>query len=269
MHEQTTKGLGKINICITRFGIRIEGRKYLNEYAPFESVSLWTYATWELIYILRILSIRTLVPKGICVGLQVYDATVYTANTSTIIWSPVTGWREYKFLKEIIFSVVNIMHFFHLRRTLLIYMCLQNCNVMCETFIYGQLFQPSDIAFINGSLYGETNVKNLVECSLACLRRKDCSEFLFSELQHHTVQCRTIKPGRALIDMRVMPAEFKYYASSTQDAVQNPTDRLVGCSGIYLGDTRAGLPLRVGQISGCPTFNFFYFSLDNVNGLYR
>ncbi len=31
MHEQTTKGFGKMNICITRFGIRIGDRKYLNE----------------------------------------------------------------------------------------------------------------------------------------------------------------------------------------------------------------------------------------------
>ena len=32
MHEQTTKEFGKMNICITRFGIRIGDRKYLNEY---------------------------------------------------------------------------------------------------------------------------------------------------------------------------------------------------------------------------------------------
>ncbi len=41
MHEQTTKGFGKMNICIVRFGIRIGDRKYLNEYTPFGSVSLW------------------------------------------------------------------------------------------------------------------------------------------------------------------------------------------------------------------------------------
>ncbi len=41
MHEQTTKGFGKMNICITRFGMRIGDRKYLNEYTPFGSVSLW------------------------------------------------------------------------------------------------------------------------------------------------------------------------------------------------------------------------------------
>ncbi len=40
MHEQTTKGFGKMNICITRFGIRIGDRKYLNEYTPIGSVSL-------------------------------------------------------------------------------------------------------------------------------------------------------------------------------------------------------------------------------------
>ncbi len=43
MHEQTSKGFGKMNICITRFGIRIGYRKYLNEYMPFGSVSLWTF----------------------------------------------------------------------------------------------------------------------------------------------------------------------------------------------------------------------------------
>ncbi len=40
-HEQTTKEFGKMNICITIFGIRIGDRKYLNEYTPFGSVSLW------------------------------------------------------------------------------------------------------------------------------------------------------------------------------------------------------------------------------------
>ena len=30
-----------ISICITRFGIRIGDRKYLNEYTPFGSASLW------------------------------------------------------------------------------------------------------------------------------------------------------------------------------------------------------------------------------------
>ncbi len=41
IHEQTPKGFGKMNICITRFGIRIGDRKYLNEYTPFGSVNLW------------------------------------------------------------------------------------------------------------------------------------------------------------------------------------------------------------------------------------
>ncbi len=40
MHEQITKGFGIMNICISRFGIRIGDRKYLNEYTPFGSVSL-------------------------------------------------------------------------------------------------------------------------------------------------------------------------------------------------------------------------------------
>ncbi len=30
-----------MNTCISRFGIRIGDRKYLNEYTPFGSVSLW------------------------------------------------------------------------------------------------------------------------------------------------------------------------------------------------------------------------------------
>ena len=38
MHEQTTKEFGKMNVCITRFGIRIRDRKYLNEY---------NYAFWK------------------------------------------------------------------------------------------------------------------------------------------------------------------------------------------------------------------------------
>ncbi len=45
MHEQTTKEFGKMNICITRFGIRIGDRKYLNEYTPFGSVSLCVYSS--------------------------------------------------------------------------------------------------------------------------------------------------------------------------------------------------------------------------------
>ncbi len=40
-HEQTTYGFGKMNTCISRFGIHIGWRKYLNEYMPFGSVSLW------------------------------------------------------------------------------------------------------------------------------------------------------------------------------------------------------------------------------------
>ncbi len=32
--------IGQMNICITRFGIRIGDRKYLNEYTPVGSVSL-------------------------------------------------------------------------------------------------------------------------------------------------------------------------------------------------------------------------------------
>ncbi len=40
MHEQTTKGFGKMNICISRFDICIGRRKYPDEYTPFGSVSL-------------------------------------------------------------------------------------------------------------------------------------------------------------------------------------------------------------------------------------
>ncbi len=41
IHEQITKGFGIMNTCISRFGIRIVDRKYLNEYTPFISVCLW------------------------------------------------------------------------------------------------------------------------------------------------------------------------------------------------------------------------------------
>ena len=34
------------SICITRFGIHIGDRKYLNEYTPFGSVSLLDYSKW-------------------------------------------------------------------------------------------------------------------------------------------------------------------------------------------------------------------------------
>ncbi len=40
MHEHTTKGFGKMNICMNRFGVRIGWRKYLNECTPFGYVSL-------------------------------------------------------------------------------------------------------------------------------------------------------------------------------------------------------------------------------------
>ncbi len=36
-----TKGFGIMNSCISRFDMRIGDRKYLNEYTPFGSVSLW------------------------------------------------------------------------------------------------------------------------------------------------------------------------------------------------------------------------------------
>ncbi len=39
MQEQTTKGLDKMNICMNRFGVHIEWRKYLNECVPFGYVS--------------------------------------------------------------------------------------------------------------------------------------------------------------------------------------------------------------------------------------
>ncbi len=45
MHEERIKEFGKMNICITRFGIRTGDRKYLNEYTPFGSVSLCFAAT--------------------------------------------------------------------------------------------------------------------------------------------------------------------------------------------------------------------------------
>ncbi len=40
MHEQITNGFGIMNTCISRFGIRIGDRKYLNEFTPVGSVSL-------------------------------------------------------------------------------------------------------------------------------------------------------------------------------------------------------------------------------------
>ncbi len=41
MHEQTTKGFGKMKICMSIFGVRIGWMKYLNECMPFGYVSLW------------------------------------------------------------------------------------------------------------------------------------------------------------------------------------------------------------------------------------
>ncbi len=53
MHEQITKGFGIMNTCIRRFGIRIGDRKYLNEYTPFISVSLWSgHEVWTKNYFL-------------------------------------------------------------------------------------------------------------------------------------------------------------------------------------------------------------------------
>ncbi len=43
MHEQTTKGFYKMNICISRFGVRSGWTKYLNEFMPFGYVSLCTW----------------------------------------------------------------------------------------------------------------------------------------------------------------------------------------------------------------------------------
>ncbi len=43
MHICITKEFGIMNTCISRFGIRIGDRKYLNEYTPFGSVSLWNH----------------------------------------------------------------------------------------------------------------------------------------------------------------------------------------------------------------------------------
>ena len=41
--------LGIMNTCISRFGIRIGRRKYLNEYTPFISVKLWYRKTLQRI----------------------------------------------------------------------------------------------------------------------------------------------------------------------------------------------------------------------------
>ncbi len=40
MHELTTKGFGKMNICMSRFGVLIGWRKYVYECTPFEYVNL-------------------------------------------------------------------------------------------------------------------------------------------------------------------------------------------------------------------------------------
>ncbi len=41
MHEQITKEFGKMNIRLSRFGVRIGWRKYLYECTPFGYVNLW------------------------------------------------------------------------------------------------------------------------------------------------------------------------------------------------------------------------------------
>ena len=46
MHEQI-KGFGIMNTCISRFGIHIGWRKYLNDYTSFTSVSLWIFWAWS------------------------------------------------------------------------------------------------------------------------------------------------------------------------------------------------------------------------------
>ncbi len=56
-----------MNICITRFGIRIGDRKYLNEYTPFGSVSLWAWWVWDSIQALSVLLWREQmrsIPRG-------------------------------------------------------------------------------------------------------------------------------------------------------------------------------------------------------------
>ncbi len=40
MHEQITKEVGKMNICMSRFGVRIGWRKYMYECTPFGYVNL-------------------------------------------------------------------------------------------------------------------------------------------------------------------------------------------------------------------------------------
>ncbi len=54
MHEQITEGIGIMNTCISRFGIRIGDRKYLNEYTPFINVSLWTQIQYSFRFLHRI-----------------------------------------------------------------------------------------------------------------------------------------------------------------------------------------------------------------------
>ncbi len=75
MHEQTTTGFGKINICITRFGICIGDMKYLNEYTPFGSVSLCSGQ-------------HTSRQKEVCNSIQVGTIPTGTPNkTVCTLWS--------------------------------------------------------------------------------------------------------------------------------------------------------------------------------------
>ncbi len=70
MHEQTTKGFDKMNIYISRFGVRIGWRKYLNKFTPFGYVSLWNadriheYIRWDIYVVYGVPFVSKRFPRG-------------------------------------------------------------------------------------------------------------------------------------------------------------------------------------------------------------
>ena len=59
MHEQITKEFDKMNICMSRFGVRIGWGKYLYECTPFGYVNLW-----NLLYLCSLFLVTNNQSKG-------------------------------------------------------------------------------------------------------------------------------------------------------------------------------------------------------------
>ncbi len=163
------------------------------------------------------------------------------------------------------------MDFISPSKILLILMWLQRNKVTHGTpLIKSGGFRQEDASSLDGTAVEEVNIRSILECSMVCLRRTQCTEFLFNVKQRVSAKCQIIQPGNGSLNLDTLKG-YKHYVSSARAVVRIPTDLVrttidltAKCPDTYNADNSTGLPKPVGWDSGCPDF---YFSLDNYNGM--